>query len=172
MLTNRRQFIHATSATALASFNILHAEDKAASKRPLVGSGEHTYEVYHDWLTPPAGLMWGDTHGVAQDAAGRLYIAHTVNPASVKKDAIVVYDQLGAGVADPGNYRTRAEIAKYQERDPIVLFKDSLKAAKVFDDNDFDKIETEAAEAVAKAVKFADESPLPDESELMTNVYA
>ena len=54
--------------------------------------------------------------------------------------------------------------AKYQERDPIVLFKDSLKEAKVFGDKDFEKIEQEAVEAVERAVKFADESPFPDES--------
>ena len=85
---------------------------------------------------------------------------------------IRAYRFMGHSMSDPGNYRTRDEIAKYQERDPIVLFKDSLKAAKVFGDQDFEKIEQEAADAVARAVKFADESPFPDESELMTNVHA
>ncbi len=82
------------------------------------------------------------------------------------------YRYMGHSMSDPGNYRTRDEIAKYRERDPIVLFEDSLKEAKVFSDKDFEKIEKEAAEAVERAVKFADESPYPDESELMTNVYA
>ncbi|HEX3101475.1 MAG TPA: pyruvate dehydrogenase (acetyl-transferring) E1 component subunit alpha [Pyrinomonadaceae bacterium] len=82
------------------------------------------------------------------------------------------YRYMGHSMSDPGNYRTRDEIAKYQERDPIVLFKDSLKEAKVFGDKDFDKIEKEALEAVAKAVEFADASPFPAESELLTHVYA
>jgi pyruvate dehydrogenase E1 component alpha subunit len=73
-------------------------------------------------------------------------------------------------MSDPGNYRTREEIAKYQERDPIVLFKDSLKEAKVMGDKDFDLIETEAVQAVERAVKFAEESPFPPESELLTDV--
>jgi pyruvate dehydrogenase E1 component alpha subunit len=85
---------------------------------------------------------------------------------------IRAYRFMGHSMSDPGNYRTREEIAKYQERDPIVLFKDSLKEAKVLGDKDFEKIEQEAAAAVAKAVKFADESPLPDESELLADVYA
>jgi len=85
---------------------------------------------------------------------------------------IRAYRFMGHSMSDPGNYRTREEIQKYQERDPIVLFKDSLKEAKVFDDKDFEKIEQEAVEAVERAVKFADKSPFPDESELMTNVYA
>ena len=79
---------------------------------------------------------------------------------------------MGHSMSDPGNYRTRAEIAKYQERDPIVLFKDSLKEAKVLSDKDFEKIEKEAVAVVERAVKFADESPLPDGSELLTDVYA
>ncbi|MGH9949387.1 MAG: pyruvate dehydrogenase (acetyl-transferring) E1 component subunit alpha [Pyrinomonadaceae bacterium] len=85
---------------------------------------------------------------------------------------IRAYRYMGHSMSDPGNYRTREEIAKYQERDPIVLFKDSLNEAGVFGDSEFEKIEKEAAEAVAKAEKFADESPLPDESELLTDVYA
>ncbi len=85
---------------------------------------------------------------------------------------IRAYRFMGHSMSDPGNYRTRDEIAKYQERDPIVLFKDSLTEAKVFGDKDFEKVEREAVEAVERAVKFADESLFPDESELMTNVFA
>ena len=82
------------------------------------------------------------------------------------------YRYMGHSMSDPGNYRTREEIAKYQERDPIVLFKDSLKEAKVFSDKDFDAIEKQAVEATDAAVKFAEESPFPSESELLTDVYA
>lgn len=82
------------------------------------------------------------------------------------------YRFMGHSMSDPGNYRTRDEIKKYQERDPIVLFKDSLKEAKVLTEKDFDELEKDAVEATERALKFADESPLPDESELLTDVYA
>ena len=85
---------------------------------------------------------------------------------------IRAYRFMGHSMSDPGNYRTRDEILKYQERDPIVLFKESLKEAGVFKDSEFDKIEKEAIEAVDRAVKFSDESPLPDPSELFTHVFA
>ena len=85
---------------------------------------------------------------------------------------IRAYRFMGHSMSDPGNYRTRDEITKYQERDPIVLFKDSLKEAKILGDKDFEKIELLVAEAVSAAVKFADESPLPDESQLLKDVYA
>ena len=82
------------------------------------------------------------------------------------------YRYMGHSMSDPGKYRTTEEIKKYQERDPIVLFKDSLKEAGIFTDQDFETIEAEAKEATAKAVKFAEESPFPDESELFTDVLA
>ena len=86
---------------------------------------------------------------------------------------IRAYRYMGHSMSDPGNYRTAEEIAKYQERDPIVLFKDSLKGSKsILGDKDFERIEQEADEAIDQAVKFADESPLPDESELLKDVYA
>jgi pyruvate dehydrogenase E1 component alpha subunit len=85
---------------------------------------------------------------------------------------IRAYRYMGHSMSDPGKYRTTEEIKKYQERDPIALFKDSLKAAKILGDKDFEKIEAEAKEATEKALKFAEESPFPDERELFTDVYA
>jgi pyruvate dehydrogenase E1 component alpha subunit len=82
------------------------------------------------------------------------------------------YRYMGHSMSDPGKYRTTEEIKKYQERDPIVLFKDSLKEAKVFGDKDFEEIEAQAKAKVEEAVKFADESPYPEASELFTDVYA
>ena len=85
---------------------------------------------------------------------------------------IRAYRYMGHSMSDPGKYRTTEEIKKYQERDPIILFQDSLKEAKVFGDKDFEELTNQATEAVAKAVKFAEESPFPDESALMTDVFA
>lgn len=85
---------------------------------------------------------------------------------------IRAYRYMGHSMSDPGKYRTTEEIKKYQERDPIILFQDSLKEAKVFTDKDFEELNAKAAAAVEAAVKFADESPFPDESELMTDVFA
>jgi pyruvate dehydrogenase E1 component alpha subunit len=82
------------------------------------------------------------------------------------------YRFMGHSMSDPGKYRTSDEIKKYQERDPIFLFKQSLTEAKVISDKDYAEIETRAKDAVEKALKFADESPLPDEKELFTDVYA
>ncbi len=85
---------------------------------------------------------------------------------------IRAYRYRGHSMSDPGNYRTTEEVKKYQERDPIILFVDSLKEAKVITDKTVEEIEARAAEKVESAVKFAEESPFPDESELFTDVFA
>ncbi len=48
---------------------------------------------------------------------------------------IRTYRFMGHSMSDPGNYRTRAEIEKYQERDPIKVFADSLQEKGVLDDD-------------------------------------
>jgi len=85
---------------------------------------------------------------------------------------IRTYRFMGHSMSDPGNYRTRAEIEKYQERDPIKLFSASLLEAKLVDNNALEQIEQKVREEVADALRFADESPLPDPAELYTDVYA
>jgi len=82
------------------------------------------------------------------------------------------YRFMGHSMSDPGNYRTRAEIEKYQERDPIKLFTASLKEKGILDDNRLAEIENEVREMIEHSVRFADESPEPDPKELYTHVYA
>jgi pyruvate dehydrogenase E1 component alpha subunit len=82
------------------------------------------------------------------------------------------YRFMGHSMSDPGNYRTRAEIEKYQERDPIKLFTASLIEEKIVDDKGLAEIDKQVREEVEDAFRFADESPLPDPEELFTDVYA
>ncbi len=82
------------------------------------------------------------------------------------------YRYMGHSMSDPGKYREQSEIEKYRERDPIVLFEHSLKEAGVIDDSVIEDMEKRAAETVEKSIRFADESLLPDESELFTDIYA
>src|ERR1700694_1006955 len=94
----RRSFLTVCSAAGLAatlpSFYV-QGSDKTGTRLPVVGSGPHTYECVHDWLVPPAGLVWGDTHGLCQDEHGHIYVGHTVHKASIRGEAIVVFDEKG-----------------------------------------------------------------------------
>ncbi|MEJ7713906.1 MAG: pyruvate dehydrogenase (acetyl-transferring) E1 component subunit alpha [Pyrinomonadaceae bacterium] len=69
------------------------------------------------------------------------------------------YRFMGHSMSDPGNYRTRAEIEKHQERDPIKLFSATLKEKSIIDDVGIAEIEKEARDAVERAVKFAGRQP-------------
>ena len=71
---------------------ILGAQDKAGTRRPVIGSGAHVYEVFHDWGQLPSNIRYGNTHGVCQDAQGRIDIHHTVHQTSQSPDAMVVFD--------------------------------------------------------------------------------
>jgi len=82
------------------------------------------------------------------------------------------YRFMGHSMSDPGNYRTRAEIERHQERDPIKLFSASLKEENILSDSEFQKIDEQVKEQVEHAVQFAEQSPLPDPNELYTDVYA
>ena len=82
------------------------------------------------------------------------------------------YRFMGHSMSDPGNYRTRAEIEKYQERDPIKLFTASLKEKGVLDDAGLADMEKRVRAEVEHAQRFAEESPEPAPEELFTHVYA
>jgi hypothetical protein len=103
--SSRRRFLQssvATAALAATGPTILGAADKAGSKLPIVGSGEHTYECIHNWGELPSHIKWGETHGVAVDAAGLIYIKHRNNAAD-PMDAIVVFDPTGKFVRSFGD---------------------------------------------------------------------
>src|SRR5690349_3625185 len=85
---------------------------------------------------------------------------------------IRTYRFMGHSMSDPGNYRTRAEIEKYQERDPIKLFSATLLEEKIVDEKTLEDIDHKVREEVEDSLRFADESPLPDPSELYTDVYS
>ncbi len=85
---------------------------------------------------------------------------------------IRAYRYMGHSMSDPGKYRTTEEVKKYRERDPIVLFKDSLLDAKIFKEKDFEAIEEKAIVATQEAIDFAEEGNFPDESALLKDVTA
>jgi pyruvate dehydrogenase E1 component alpha subunit len=85
---------------------------------------------------------------------------------------IRTYRFMGHSMSDPGHYRTRAEIERYQERDPIKVFSTTLREEGVLDDAGLKEIEDRVRAEVERSVKFADESPEPAPEELYTDIYA
>ena len=93
MEASRRSVIKTLAASITAPI-VLGATDKAGTKRPIIGHGEHTYEVIHDWGELPGAIQYGNTHGVCEDSQGRIYIHHTVHGTSESHDTAIVRRSL------------------------------------------------------------------------------
>ncbi|MBL9192480.1 MAG: hypothetical protein JNJ82_08985 [Opitutaceae bacterium] len=96
-MQSRRSFLTQIAATAaVSSLPAPFVRAAAASNpHPIIGSGAHQFECVHDWLLPPEGMVWGDTHGLCQDSQGYIYVSHTVHASSMRPEAIAVFDPTG-----------------------------------------------------------------------------
>jgi pyruvate dehydrogenase E1 component alpha subunit len=82
----------------------------------------------------------------------------------------------GHGAADDAKqyvvYRSREEVEKAKQRDPIHILEATLFEKNLLTDADRDRIHSEAVDAAKAALKFADDSPNPTPDELLKDVYA
>ena len=78
----------------------------------------------------------------------------------------------GHSISDPALYRTKEELQKTMERDPILLLKEALIEQKMLTEEEFKDMDREAREIMVAAMKFADESPWPDPITLEEGVFA
>jgi len=67
-------------------------------------------------------------------------------------------------------YRSEEEIQAWKERDPVKLFKNRLLAKGTVSEEEINAIEARVFENIENAVKYAQESPLPETSEAYTDV--
>lgn len=84
---------------------------------------------------------------------------------------IKTYRYRGHSMSDPATYRTKEEVETFKAKDPIEHTLDILKKNKWLTDAQIEEIEHKIKEQVEETVKFADESPYPDISELYKDVY-
>ncbi len=83
------------------------------------------------------------------------------------------YRYHGHSMSDPGStYRTRDEISGVrQERDPIERIRKLILSHELSTEAELKTIEKKVRSEVDDAIALAKESPMPDPSELFTNVY-
>ena len=89
-------------ATAGVVAPYIFATPKWRTTPQITGRGGHEYEIIHDWLTAPSGMAFGDTHGLTQDATGRIYLCHTVHSSSGSDHAVCVFDNEGTFIESWG----------------------------------------------------------------------
>ncbi len=84
---------------------------------------------------------------------------------------IKTYRYKGHSISDPQKYRTKEEVDEYKQKDPIQMVLGTILTKKYATQADIDAINKRVSETVAGSVKFAEESPWPDDSELLKDVY-
>ncbi|SFH28680.1 pyruvate dehydrogenase (acetyl-transferring) E1 component subunit alpha [Pedobacter insulae] len=81
------------------------------------------------------------------------------------------YRYRGHSMSDPAKYRTKDELEEYKAKDPIEQVREVILKEKYADDKWIAEIEEKVKGIVDESVKFAEESPWPDVSELYKDVY-
>jgi pyruvate dehydrogenase E1 component alpha subunit len=82
------------------------------------------------------------------------------------------YRYFGHYVGDPLTYRTKEESERVRTtRDPIEAFEARVVSERRLQTADLRRVDDEVTAAISAAVRFAEESPLPDPAELTTDVY-
>ncbi|MCL4260937.1 MAG: pyruvate dehydrogenase (acetyl-transferring) E1 component subunit alpha [Anaerolineales bacterium] len=84
---------------------------------------------------------------------------------------IDTYRYQGHSMGDPERYRSRDEVKKWHEKDPIGVFNKYLIENKIASARKLGEIEASVEEEVAKSIEFAETSPEPDMDELFKHVY-
>ncbi len=82
------------------------------------------------------------------------------------------YRYRGHSMSDPAKYRSKEEVEEYkQHHDPIERLKRDLTTQFKIKEEELVKIEKQIKEQIKEVEEFARNSPEPDESELMTDIY-
>lgn len=84
----------------------------------------------------------------------------------------LTYRFRGHSLADPDELRSEEEKEFWSQKDPIKKFADFLTSKDIVTSKELDDIHSKVQATIDDAVKFAEESPEPDESELYRYVFA
>lgn len=84
---------------------------------------------------------------------------------------IKTYRYKGHSISDPQKYRTKDEVDEYKSKDPISILKKNILDNNYATEEQLGEIDTRCEEVVANSVKFAEESPIPNDDEVLKDVY-
>ena len=82
------------------------------------------------------------------------------------------YRFRGHSVADPAKYRTKEEVQKWMERDPIHVLAHRIQTLGIATPEQLQALDDGAKAQVQDAVQFAEESPFPAPETVEEHVYA
>jgi pyruvate dehydrogenase E1 component alpha subunit len=84
---------------------------------------------------------------------------------------VMTYRYRGHSMGDPERYRDKEEVTKWEESDPIGIFRKYLMDEKIATEAVLDELDQDAEKLVEDAIDFAESSPNPDDEALFENIY-
>jgi len=109
---------------------------------------------------------------VAVREAGRRAVEHARSGQGPMLLEMKTYRYRGHSMSDPAKYRTKEEVDEFKaKRDPIEHVKKLLIDAGHASEEGLKDMDREIRAVVTESAEFAQKSPEPDASELMTDIY-
>lgn len=81
------------------------------------------------------------------------------------------YRYRGHSVSDPQKYRSKDEVEEYKDQDPILKVRKTILENNFATEAALQEIDEKINGIVEASVKFAEDSPWPDDSEVLKDVY-
>src|SRR5919197_3581543 len=135
-------------------------------------------------LAQPEIWKFGLTYGIPSEAVDGMdvlamreaTVRHVARARTEKMPALIearTYRFRGHSMRDPAGavYRTKEEVEREKQRDPIVLFRERAQASGWLSADDVREIDKAVSDLIDEAVAFAHASPEPPESELLTDIF-
>ncbi len=123
-------------------------------------------EAYDMPSEPVDGMNVENAHDAMERA-----VKHSRNGKGPYLLEMITYRYKGHSMSDPAKYRTKEEVESFKAQDPIENVLSTIRENKFATDSQIEEIEKRIHEIVEDSVKFAEESPYPDASELYKDVY-
>ena len=84
---------------------------------------------------------------------------------------ILTYRFRGHSMGDPERYRKAEEIKKWQENDPIGIFRRHIVEYKIAEESELDELDNRAEVDIQEAIDFAESSPEPKPEALYEHIF-
>ncbi|MFT7588620.1 MAG: pyruvate dehydrogenase E1 component alpha subunit [Limisphaerales bacterium] len=127
------------------------------------------YKLGHGYDMPSEavdGMRVEDVHDAVSTAVARARKGD--GPSFLE---IRTYRYKGHSMSDPAKYRTKEELQSFKDRDPIAHVLDVIQKNKYASKKELEAIDVRVKAEVEDCVKFAEDSPYPDDSELYNQIY-
>jgi pyruvate dehydrogenase E1 component alpha subunit len=85
---------------------------------------------------------------------------------------IKTYRYKGHSMSDPAKYRSKEEVEEYKLKDPVEVIRKKILEKNFATEQQLEEIDNGVKLEIEECVKFAEESPYPDNDELLKDIYA